>query len=111
MTSSVDTMRSASVGLVVKEKKKEATQPPGILQEQHPQLFPPPRPIIRTLDTDQLDTIDAQQTIKEAAKRRRPTIEEIRRLEKELVEEESNARNNLRWHNEDKAEKAKVETL
>ena len=39
-------------------------------------------------------------------------MEEIRRLEKELVEaKERNARNNLRWHNEVKTEQAKVETL
>ena len=39
-------------------------------------------------------------------------MEEIRRLEKELVEaKERNMRCNLRWHNEVHKEKAKVETL
>ena len=58
--SSVDTTRSAPVGQAGKGKKKAASQPPGILKEQNPQLFPTPRPIIRTLDTEQLDAIDAQ---------------------------------------------------
>ena len=92
-------MRSASIGRFVKEKrKKAANQPPGILKEQYLQIFPPTHPTIRTLDTEQLDAKDAQQTvIKEVARRRRPTMEEIRRLEKELVEaNERNARNNLR---------------
>ena len=70
VASSIDTMRSASIGQGGKGKKKAATQPPGILKEQHPQLFPLPRPIIRTIDTEQLDAMDAQKTVKEAPKRR-----------------------------------------
>ena len=39
-------------------------------------------------------------------------MEEIRRLEKELVEaKEHNALNNLRWHNSVKANQAKVEQI
>jgi len=68
-----------------------------LLKEQ-PQLFPPPCSIIRILDTEQLDAIYAQNTVvKEAAKRRRPRMEDIKILEKELVEaKERNMRCNLR---------------
>ena len=94
-------------------KKKAASQPPGTLRETHPQFFPPPRPIIRTLDTEQLDAIDATQTAtKEAPKRRRSAMEEIKRLEKELSETNKRTiRCSLRMHNEVQAEKAKVLTL
>jgi len=94
-------------------KKKAASQPPGTLRETHPQFFPPPRPIIRTLDTEHLDAIDAtRNTAKEAAKRRRPTMEEIKRLEKELAEaNERTMRCTLKMHNEVQAEKAKVLAL
>jgi len=87
VASSVDTFRSMSLGEGSNIKKKAASQPPGTLRDTHPQSFPPPRPIIRTLDTEQLDAIDASRTAaKEATKRRRPTMEEIKRLEKELSE-------------------------
>jgi hypothetical protein len=94
-------------------KKKAASRPPGTLKETHPQFFPPPRPIIRTLDTEHLDAIDAtRNTAKEAAKRRRPTMEEIKRLEKELAEpNERTMRCTLKMHNEVQAEKAKVLAL
>ena len=76
-------------------------------------LFPPPRPVIRTLDTERLDAIDAQKTVtKEASKSKRETMEEIKKLEKELSEvKERNMRYNLRWHKEVQAEKAKVVML
>jgi len=92
VASSVDTFRSMSLGEGSNIKKKAASQPPGTLRETHPQFFPPPRPIIRTLDTEQLDAIDATRTTaKEAAKRRRPTMEEIKRLEKERGERTDHA--------------------
>ena len=76
-------------------------------------MFPPPRPIIRTIDTENLDSLDAQKTAtKEAPKRKRATMEEIKKLEKELIKaKERNMRCNLRWHNEVQAEKAKMVTL
>ena len=60
-----------------------------------------------------MDSIDATRThTKEAPKRRRPTMEEIKRLEKELSEaNEWTMCCSLRWHNEVQAEKAKVLTL
>ena len=98
MASSIDTMRSASLGQGGKGKKNAATQPPGILKEHHSQQFPPPRPIIRKLDTEQFHAIDAQKTVvKEVPKRKRATMEEIKRLEKELVEaKERNMQCNFR---------------
>ena len=109
VASSVDTTRSAPVGQVGEGIKKAATQPPVILKEQNPHLFPPPRPSFAHSNTEQLDAIDAQQTATKAP-RKRATMEEIRKLEKELiVAKERNMRWNLRWHNEVK--KAKVATL
>ena len=87
MASSADTFRSMSLGQGSKGNKKTVTQPPGILKEQNPQFSPPPRPIIRTLDTEQLDAIYAQkENTKKALKRKRATLEGIKRLEKELSE-------------------------
>ena len=76
-------------------------------------MFPPPRPIIRTIDTENLDSLEAPKTAtKEAPERKRATMGEIKKLEKELIEaKERNMRCNLRWHNEIQAEKAKVATL
>jgi len=72
VASSVDTFRSMSLGEGSSIKTKTASKQRGTLKETHPQFFPPPRPIIRTLDTEQLDAIDATRTTaKEAAKRRR----------------------------------------
>ena len=98
MASSIDTFRSMSLGQGSKGRKKVVTQPTGILKEQNTQLFPPPRPIIRTLNTEQLDAMDAQRTVtKEAPKRKRATMEEIKKLERELSEaKERNMRCNLR---------------
>ena len=67
VASSIDTMRSTPLGQRGKGRNKTVTQPPGILKEQNTQLFPPPRPIIRTLDTEPLDAIDAQKTVTKEA--------------------------------------------
>jgi len=75
-------------------------------------MFPPPRPIIGILEGEQLDAIDAQHTATKEVQRKRATMEEIKRLERELVEaKERNQRCNLRWHNQVRAEQLKVEQL
>ena len=99
VSSGVDTRQSSPHGRPAREKRKSTIQPKSSLKQQNPQLFPPPRPIIRTLEGEQLDAIDAQQTAAKEVKRRWSTMEEIRRLEKEFVEAKENACNNLRWHN------------
>jgi len=67
--------------------RKSTAQPKCSLKEQNLQMFPPPRPSIRTRwKGEQLDAIDAQYTATKELDRKRATIEEIRILEKELVE-------------------------
>ena len=80
------------------------------LKEQHSQLFPPSRSIIRTLEEEQPDEIDAQQTATKEVKRRRPTMEELGRRNWWKRRISGTVTTTSEWHMA-KAEKAKVEQL
>ena len=94
VASSVETRQSSPQARPSRERRKSTAQPKSSLKEQNPQMFPPPRPIIRTLEGEQLNAIDEQHTATKEVQIKRATMAEITRIEK-VEAKERNARNNL----------------